>query len=277
MLIKVFNAAAALALALAFTTDGLGQQQPPGQSKSPDYVETRDFKGKIFEIKYRRPQEIINALAPLGSGFKGATVTYNDETQTISVRDFPENIGAIEEAIKRLDTPQSARVESSVELTIQVLLARTDAPPNYIPTPPPPSLNDVIKQMQNTFAFKDYQLVATIVQRAKTHSRFQGGQAVYGRGDAIWLENYKRDDGSLNSQQNKANYEYRITGIEVSSNSSGGSSGAAKIQLDTFYFTFGNAVVQTDLEVRDGEKLVVGTASLGNKAMILVLTAKVIK
>lgn len=273
MLIKVFNAVAALALALAFTMDGLCQESNQSQARPPEYVETKDFKGKIFEVKHRRPQEIIRALSPLGSGFKGAMMTYNDETQTISVRDFPENIGAIDEAIKRLDTPQSARVESSVELTIQVLLARTDAPSNLVPTPPPPNLNDVIKQMQNTFAFKDYQLVATIVQRAKTHSRFQGGHAVFGKGDAIWLENYKREDGSLNSQQYKAIYEHRITGIEVSSNSSAG----AKIQLDNFSFTFSNAIVQTDLDARDGEKLVVGTASLGNKAMILVLTAKVIK
>jgi hypothetical protein len=273
MLIKVFNAVAALALTLAFTTDCLGQQQPPGQSKPPDYVETRDFKGKIFEIKHRRPQDIIRALSPLGSGFKGATVRWNDETQTISVRDFPENIAAIEEAIKRLDTPQSARMESSVELSIHVLLTRTDAPSNLVPAPLPPDLNDVIKQMQNTFAFKDYQLVTTIVQRAKTHSRFQGGYAVSGKGNARWLETYKGEDGNLQKTQGGADYEYRATGIEVSSNSSGG----AKIQLDNFAFHFGNAEVQTDLEVRDGEKLVVGTASWGNKAMILVLTAKVIK
>jgi hypothetical protein len=273
MLIKVFNAAAALALAFAFTMDGLGQQQPPAQSKPPEYVETRDFKGKIFEIKHRRPQEIIRALSPLGSGFKGATVTYNDETQTISVRDFPENIGAIEEAIKRLDTPQSARIESSVELSIHVLLTRTDAPSNLVPATLPPDLNDVIKQMQNTFAFKDYQLVATIVQRAKTHSRFQGGYAVSGKGNALWIESFKGEDGNLQKVQGNAGYEYRATGIGVSSNSSG----AAKIQLDNFGFQFGNAEVQTDLEVRDGEKLVVGTASWGNKAMILVLTAKVIK
>jgi Bacterial type II/III secretion system short domain len=273
MLIKVFNAVAALALALVFTLNGSGQQPNAAQSNEPQYVENKGFKGQIFEIKHRRPQEIIKAISPLGSGFKGATVSYNDETQTISVRDFPENIAAIEEAIKRLDTPQLARVESSVELSIHVLLTRTDAPSDLVPSPPPPYLNDVIKQMQNTFAFKDYQLVATIVQRAKTHSRFQGGYAVFGKGDALWLENYKREDGHLDSTQGKANYEYRATGIEVSSNSSIG----GKIQLDNFFFRFGNAEVQTDLEVRDGEKLVVGTASWGNKAMILVLTSKVIK
>jgi hypothetical protein len=274
MLIKVFNAVAAMALALAFTMDGLGQQPNPNQSNvhQPQYVENKGFKGQIFEIKHRRPQEIINAISPLGSGFKGATVTYSDETQTISVRDFPENIAVIEEAIKRLDTPQSARVESSVDLSIHVLLTRTDAPPNLVPAPLPPDLNDVMKQMQNTFAFKDYQLVATIVQRAKTH-RYQGRSAVYGQGDSIWLETYKGEDGNSQKVQGNAAYKYQVNGIEVSSTSSGG----AKIQLDNFSFEFGKATVQTNLEVRDGEKLVVGTASWGNKAMILVLTAKVIK
>ena len=150
MLIKVFNAVAALALALVFTLNGSGQQPNSAKSNEPQYVENKGFKGQIFEIKHRRPQDIINAISPLGSGFKGAAVSYNDETQTISVRDFPENIAAIEEAIKRLDTPQLAHVESSVELSIQVLLTRTDAPANLVPSPIPPNLNEVIKQMQNT-------------------------------------------------------------------------------------------------------------------------------
>jgi hypothetical protein len=271
MLIKVFNAVAALALALVVTVNGSGQEANSTQKNEPQYVENKGFKGQIFEIKHRRPQEIIKAISPLGSGFKGATVSYNEETQTISVRDFPENIAAIEEAIKRLDTPQSARVESGVELSIHVLLTRTDAPPNLVPAPLPSDLNDVIKQMQNTFAFKDYQLVATIVQRAKTHR--YGKAAIFGKGDSIWFETYKGENGNLQKFQNSATYQYQVTGIEVSSTPASG----GKIQLEDFTFEFGKATVATNLEVRDGEKLVVGTASWGNKAMILVLTAKVIK
>jgi type II/III secretion system protein len=273
MLIKLLNAVAALSLALAFTISGLGQQQGSSKSNEPQYVDNKGFKGQIFEIKHRGPQEIINAISPLGSGFKGAMVTVNADTQTISVRDFPENIAAIGEAIKRLDTPESAREESSVELSIHVLVTRTDDPSNLVPTPPPPYLNDVIKQMQNTFAFKDYQLVATIAQRAKTQSRYPGRTTVFGKGNAVWIERYKKEDGGLDPRQGNAKYEYRIDRIGASPTPSGN----AKIQLDNFAFQFGDAVVQADLEVRDGEKLVVGTASWGNKAMILVLTAKVIK
>ncbi|HEU0185106.1 MAG TPA: secretin N-terminal domain-containing protein [Blastocatellia bacterium] len=272
MLVKLFNAVAALSLALAFTINGLGQKSDSSKSNESPFVENKGFKGQIFEIKHRRPQEILNAISLLGSGFKGAMVTVNAETQTISVRDFPENIAAIEEAIKRLDTPESAREESSVELSIHVLLTRTDDPSNLVPTPPPPYLNDVIKQMQNTFAFKDYQLVATVGQQAKMSGLYRR-TTVFGKGNAQWVERYKKEDGGLDPRQGNAKYVYRIDRIEASPNPSGG----AKIQLNNFAFTFGDAEVQADLEVRDGEKLVVGTASWGNKAMILVLTAKIIK
>jgi hypothetical protein len=110
------------------------------------------------------------------------------------------------------------------------------------------------------------------VQRAITF-KIYGRDAVTGKGDSIWFETYKGDDGKLQKVQRNAAYEYRVGSIEVSSTPSGG----AKIQLDNFGFKFGRAVVNSNLEVGDGEKLVVGTSSWENTAMILVLTAKIIK
>ena len=70
-----------------------------------------------------------------------------------------------------------------------------------------------------------------------------------------------------------ADYEYRVNYINVVT----GTSGAPTVQLSNYVLTFGKASVQSDLELRDGERVVVGTSSLGNKAMILVLSAKVVK
>ena len=248
-----------------------GQKDEQKKDEQTPAPQPQKLAVKLFEIKYRNPSSLANSLQSLGSGAENTRIFPNDDLKTLTVRDYPENIAVIEEAIKRLDTPL-VREEPSVDLSIRVLLTRTDAPPNLVPAPLPPDLSDVVKQMQNTFAFKDYQLVTTIVQRAKT-IRVPGKNAAYGKGDALWLETYKRDDGSLNPQSAKADYEYRVSGIVIATNASG----VAKIQLDNFSFKFGNALVQTDLDVRDGEKLVVGTASWGNKAMILVLTAKIIK
>src|SRR5713226_8221597 len=95
--------------------------QPAPTAKSPDYVEEKGFKGKIFEIKYRDPYGLLQVIRPLGSGFKGATISVEQAFKTLTVRDFPENIAAIEEAIKRLDMPEAPR--SDIEFTIHVLIA----------------------------------------------------------------------------------------------------------------------------------------------------------
>ena len=70
-----------------------------------------------------------------------------------------------------------------------------------------------------------------------------------------------------------ADYDYRAQSVEAVTSTSG----ATSIQLNDFVFQFGKSNVQSNVELRDGEKLVVGTAGFGNKAMILVLTAKIIK
>ncbi|MBK7601827.1 MAG: hypothetical protein IPJ07_26200 [Acidobacteria bacterium] len=65
------------------------------------------------------------------------------------------------------------------------------------------------------------------------------------------------------------------------------STGAPTINIRNFYFTLegrgsdeasalGEARIDSNLSIRDGEKLVVGSASLRDRAVILVLSAKVI-
>jgi len=263
MLIKVLNTLSAIALALAFTTDGLSQQQTTSGPPTPDYVTTRDFKGKVFDLKHRRPQDIIRALSPLGSGFKGATMTYNDETQTISVRDFPENIGAVEEALKRLDVPGDRYKDPDIEIEMHVLMAtNTEGASSQIPA----SLKDVIKQLQSTLNYKSYHLLTSVVQRAKVRGQLQGS-GVVDIHPPISPEGRSYTDS----------YSFRVNRFSLSTEEKG----ATIIQMDNFSFSLrepaGNAEISTSLGVHGAEKVVVGTASLKDKAMILVLSAKVIK
>src|SRR5256885_8470449 len=121
--LRIFTA---IALFLSLVTVTLGQQATTAPAaNSPDYVEEKGFKGKVLEIKHRDPGALMRAIAHLGSGFKGARMSYSDEFKTITVRDFPENIAAIEEALKRLDTPEASHPE--VELRVHVLIASNTA------------------------------------------------------------------------------------------------------------------------------------------------------
>ena len=116
-------------VALSLVSSAIGQQAQPATTaptaqptvRTPDYVDSSGFKGKVFDVKNRDPRSLVEALRPLGSGFKGATIAYSDEFKTLTVRDFPENTASIEEALKRLDTPQPAQPD--VELRMNVLVA----------------------------------------------------------------------------------------------------------------------------------------------------------
>ena len=236
----------------------------PTTPRTPDYVDFTGFKGKVFEVKNRDPRSLLDALRVLGSGFKGATISVSDQFKTLTVRDFPENIAAIEEALKRLDTPQPPQPD--IELRLHVLLAsNVEGVVNQYPS----DLGDVIKQMQAMLNYKSYSNIATVAQRVKPGSRNIG---INGNAE-VASKIIERDQPQL------ANYGFRAQSLSMAADASGGYS----TQLSDVEFKLwlpgpaGQAEIRTDITLRNGEKVVVGTATLGNKGLILVLSAKVIK
>jgi hypothetical protein len=272
MLIKTTRLIAIIACALFPLLTAFAQQnQPQNKQDEPIWVENSGFKGQIFDIKNRDPRELVTILRPLGSGFKGATMHPSSEYKTITVRDFPENIAIIGEAIKRLDAPLPPKPPlpqfPDVEVFVYVLIASNDESAGATI---PPVLTDVIKQLQATLNYKSYQSLTSIVHRTK----YDNG-AIEARGTA------DLPGASLSSK-----YELKIGNIFPENRQAESS----RINLGTLNFymegfkdietrpiPLGDARISTRLSVRDGEKVVVGTASLRDKAVILVLTTKVIK
>src|ERR1700682_4991668 len=112
-------------------------------------------------------------LRQLGSGFKGASVSANSEFKTITVRDFPENLATMDEALKRLDTPAAPR--PNIELHIHVLVASNTSNPGDTAAQVPTELKDVLTQLRGTLNYRHYELAATVVQRlTETRNILQG-------------------------------------------------------------------------------------------------------
>jgi hypothetical protein len=240
----------------------------PAKSPAPEYVDFSGFKGKIIELKHRSPYDISRIVSPLGSGFKGAKLTPNTEPPSITIRDFPENIATIEEAIKRLDTPLPPKpaetVLPDVEIYAYVLIASqaAEGSGDY-----PKAIEDVVKQLQANLSYKNYRLLTAVVQRTK-----QGGQ-VASNGVA-----------SLADKSVISNYNFEIRRVMPGNKEEP----SARLHLDGISLRLqgqptpdgqplGNASINTELKIHDGEKIVVGTASLRDKALVLVLTAKILK
>jgi Bacterial type II/III secretion system short domain len=274
MLTKTIKLIAIIACAiLLFPTAFAQQNQTQNKQDEPNWVEISGFKGQIFDIKNRDPRELVQILKPLGSGFKGAIMQPDSEYRTITVRDFPENIATIGEAIKRLDVPLPPKplepqrpAPLNVEIVAHILITSDSESADNSSSP---ALTDVIKQLKTTLNYKSYQLLTSIVQR----TRYDNG-GIEAMGTAVLPEksltsNYKLIVRNIrpavynqfdSSQIAIGNLEFYLEGINVAENR-----------------TFGNVKILTTLSVRDGEKVVVGTSSLRDKAIILVLTTKILK
>jgi hypothetical protein len=263
----------ALPLLLAVLTTaahGQGQSQPaPTPAPTDNYVTNTGFKNRVFEVHNRMPEDLVPVIKLLTSGFKGAQLAASNEFRTITVRDFPENIAAIEEAIKRLDTPELAR--PNIELRISVLLAsnKEGASNQY-----PADLKDVIGELQKTLSFKEYTLLTSIVQRTRESRGTRLGY-LEGRGSAEIAWPSSSTAGA--TERRISNYQFYANSIALTSSPSG----AFEIQLGEFNFSLSapgsEARIHSDVKMRDGEKVVVGTAGLYDKALILVMTARVLK
>ena len=241
-----------------------------GQSKAEDSsIQEKGFKSKIFEVKYGDPNGLASVLHSLGSGFKGATLSSNQEYKTITVRDFPENIAVIEEALKRLDKPQPPTPD--IEFHIHSLIASADgAQTNDYPS----ELTDVIKALQSTLRYKSYGLMASAIQRGN------------GR---LPVDNHGVAESKLfnvsNPQNNPVFIDYNAQGVSL--DPAAGPDGLIKIDRFSFGMRFPvnlggkveyqNVGFNTPVRLRPGEKVVVGTTTIGDKAVVIVLIATVIK
>jgi hypothetical protein len=263
-----------LVLALTFAPVTFGQEattpnpSPKATPKAPDYVEEKGFKGKVFEIKYRDPFGLLQVMRPLASGFKGATMSVEREFNTLTVRDFPENIASIEEAIKRLDTPQAPRPD--IEFSVHVLIASNSAggTEDY-----PAELGDVVKQLKTALKYKSYSLMTSAIHRAK-----EGAAGIGNSGVAE-----SKLFSSVPTPPNPIFYEYSLQSISIDS-----AAGAA-VQVGELRFNmrvplnlgtsvqYQNVGFRSPVGLRQGEKVVVGSTTMGDKGLVVVVSAKLLK
>ena len=242
---------------------------PKATPRATEYVEEKGFKGKVFDIKYRDPHVLLQVMRPLSSGFKGATMSVDREFRTLTVRDFPENIATIEEAIKRLDTPQAPRPD--IEFSVHVLIASNLAgsAEEY-----PAELGDVVKQLKTALKYKSYSLMTSGIHRAK-----EGPGSVGNSGVAE-----SKMFSSVPTPPNPIFYEYSLDSISIDS-----SSGSPSVQIGGFHFnmrvplSLGTAVqyqnvgFRSPVGLRQGEKVVVGSTTMGDKGLVVVVSAKLLK
>lgn len=263
---------AVIVLCLAMSSTALAQQTPQPQASPESPAARMGLRNRVFEVKHRDPENLLAVIRLLGSGMGGANMSVNNEFNTITVRDFPENIATIEEAIRRLDTPMPAT--PGIEFHVHILIATNSAAAT--PSPFPSEVSDVVKQLQTTLNYKNYSLMTSAVLRTKEGITGTSNKGVAdfklvtegaARNSPIFYEYFARQikiDGTTTNnstiQIGAFSFSMRIP-IEVNT---------GQIQYDRVGF-------ETPVSMREGEKIVVGTTTMQDKGLIVVLTARIIK
>ena len=200
---------------------------------------------KVIPVKYAD----IRQVKDLVSTFDATSVQIGE---SIAVRGRPEAVEAIEAALKKIDVPPP--VAPDVELTVYLLGASSDAAsPTAAESPLPAGLDPVLKQLRDVFAYRKYRMMESFVMRVRTGTSGANAGIIPDNGE------YHFGFRSLTSTEKSNGHSTRLNGLRLALEFAGHISS-----------------IETDIDITDGQKVVVGKTSLPNSAVILVLSARVV-
>jgi hypothetical protein len=229
-------------LALAGVLAAQTAVPPPGQP--PELPRQQ----RVFMLKYADARHVADVLAVFGYGIRA-----DRDMHVVAVSAPAEAMSAIEDAIKRLDLPAAA--PKDIDLVVDMILASDhSAADGTLPS----ELQPVADELKKIFSFKSFRLLDSILLRTQPGNRAHTNGVIALASDS------------------KANYTLEVQPSAVTEAPQG-----RLIRLDDLTLNISlpgdrHAGVQTEITVREGQRVVVGKSNIGtDQSLILVVTAKV--
>ena len=207
---------------------------------------------KLIQVKYVSASRVQNLLR----SYTNVSVDSDDNMHILAVRGNDDMVAAYEEAVKKLDV-----APLDFELTVY-LISATAQPGDHLPD----ALASTAKQLHGVFAYKGYDLLDSFVLRGRD------GQ---GAGNA---------DGTIKNSTYSFRYS-RASVLDGPPNIVNLQNLNLQVRMPTGTFDekgnprYKTTGVSTDVDIRDGQKVVVGKSDTNNgeSPLILVVTAKVVE
>lgn len=233
------------------------------------------WQQKVFDLKYVDPRPLANLLGSLQVR-NDTRVNANVELKAVTVGTYEPNFIALaEELVARYDKPNSsARVSArNIDIVVHMILA---APKGESGNALPADLDGVAKQLKAVFGYNDLQLMDTAIMRNRegrpgnfTGNAGKPDPALPSGATSIYQIGYK--DTALTAENGKPNM-IRMDDFRFSIRIPypvGGSPGQ---------FQFSEVGFSTNLDIREGQKVVVGKNKIdaSDKALILVVSARAV-
>ena len=215
---------------------------------------------KLFLLKYADPGKVAELLRVFN-----ASVRPDSEMHALAVETaIGPSMAAIEEAIQRLDVPSAA--SKNIEMTAYLLIGNETA--GTEPSAMPKELDSVVAQLKNAFAFKSYRLMDTLALRTRVGQMASTSSS--GRGMKI------------GDNTPPVNTDFRIRQAGIGSDET--TIRIDKLNLDSVIpvqsspgpYAYANVGLQADVDIKQGQKVVIGRVSVAESALFLVLTAQVV-
>ena len=227
------------------------QMKQRGAAQAAQYNERVLWTAQMFPVKYLDSAETVKALCIFR-----AEIVPQPTLHMISVRALQQDMAAIGDAIKRLDVPQVG--PKSAELTIYVLVGsdQDETLRAY-----PATLKPVVDQLKSVLSYKQFYLLDTLMATSVDTRQVQMSGDVRGLNPAPPPGQTPRD----------TSFNFRAS-IRIGN----GEGGAASVRLSGLGFQIGSMYINTDVDIPQGKQVVVGRATSGDRAFILVVSAKIL-
>ena len=221
---------------------------------------------KVVRVRYGNAR----ALAQLAGTGLQANINADDALRAIVVAGAPAAVDAVEQTIHELDVPASVPIFKDVEVTVSVLGASAKPGPSQ-QSEVPDNLAPVIKQISAIFPYKNYHLLSSMLLRSREGGKSESQGLIQGVSstDAAYLSPYRvaYDEANVSSAESKPTLHLRNFSFTSHARvQSGAQTWNSEISL------------QTDVDLHEGEKVVVGKANTGDSdaALFVIVSARVV-
>ncbi len=281
-MIKVFGARMLCITLVAAAVIGrapsaLAQEKPapePAPSASPRpsgeseafHVNPPGWVTQVFQPKFARPNDLVGVLRM----FSGRA-SWERELKVVMWSGPKELAPAVEDVVKRLDVPPAP--VASIELTFFLLAGSRQATSSAVL---PAELESVAKQVKGIFGFAGLSLLETSVLLVRDGSGGRTDGVVPALGEPGHPATYHLDFGPAALTADERGKVVTLNRLALTLNVPFGDRSPQGALTNVNYNT---SSLRTDAQVREGQKIVLGKASMDRSGdtLFLVVTAKVVE
>ncbi|MCU1237473.1 MAG: hypothetical protein JWP63_5440 [Candidatus Solibacter sp.] len=210
---------------------------------------------KLVRLQFAEPRAIQNIVS-----LYGVQITSNEQMKVMALYGRPSEIAAAEAAIKQLDV-----APKTLELTVYFVVGG-DNPQQMAGAPAaPPDIRDVIAQLKNAFSFKEYRMLDVLTLRTRVGSNAETS-GIVSAGSPPKLTQFSIRN-SMIGEDGTIRLDHMHAGLRIPLPKEDGKN------------QYLNTGIDQSVDVKEGQKVVVGRSSLEGpeRALFLILMARVVQ